>query len=124
MSTLFTIWMISVLVILAIISFAYLLARRERQFARISPHHIRDLVGDEIVSLHRDFSALVEKVKPHGKRTVSMGLSVIKKGQDVFISRVFGGIQTEKGRASSFYLKQIAENKEKDVERENSDRGL
>ncbi len=124
MSTLLIIWIVSALTLLCIVVYARKNAGRQENVNEQSQIRLGDVVSREITTLHRDFYKLLDAAKPHGQRSLSAGLVMVKRGQDLFISRVYGRIQSEKGRASSFFLKQIAEHKERDVERENSSRSM
>lgn len=117
-------WIISALTILGIILYARFYQSEREDALLHGEHRLSDVLTEEMLSLHRDLRELFEVLKPHGKRSLSAGLVMVKRGQDLFISRVYGRIQCEKGRASSFFLKQIAEHQGKDAERENSERSV
>lgn len=124
MSTLLIIWIVSALTLLSIVIYARKCAAVRDITALQAEVRFSDVVTREITTLHRDFYKLLDAARPHGERSLSAGLVMVKRGQDLFISRVYGRIQSEKGRASSFFLKQIAEHKERDLERENSSRSM
>ncbi len=56
---------------------------------------------------------IINGLRPHGKSIVRGSYRILRRGHDIFIERVYGRIRIDKGRASSFFLKQIAEHQEK-----------
>ncbi|KKU77599.1 MAG: hypothetical protein UY04_C0055G0004 [Parcubacteria group bacterium GW2011_GWA2_47_7] len=124
MVTLFQIWLVSALVLIGIMFYAYVNAVRQQYTAIHTRLRFADFVFDEVSLLHRDIFRLVEKAKPQGQRTARAGMVIVKRGQEFFTSRIFGRIESERGRASSFFLKQIIEHKERDVERGNDERSV
>ena len=124
MSMLLILWIVSGMTLVGVILYArHIAAKVEFSAPHVAPT-LPDVVASEVALLHRDFSKLIDVAKPHGKRTLAAGVVMVKRGQDVFIRRVYGRIQSEKGRASSFFLKQIAEHKEKDAKRDDGERSM
>jgi hypothetical protein len=72
----------------------------------------RDFIAVELTRIVGYVSHLLSYARPHGARALFHGSEALKKGHDLFIEKVFGGIEIEKGKAASFFLKRIIEHKE------------
>lgn len=112
MSILLGVWIASLMTIIAIVLYGRVLHVRRTHEHEHAPVHIHDLIAHEIFKLNKEFSRLVESAKPHGVRTARAGLVMVKRGQELFVRRVYGRIKIEKGSTSSFFLKHISEHKE------------
>ena len=110
MSLLVTIWTVSLAAMVGI----YWYAATRASVSRVAraPKDLTELMTREIQHLNADFGQLLRDIRPHGVRAVRAGLIAVKRGNDLIISRVYGRMSVEKGKASSFFLKQIAEHKE------------
>ena len=113
MSILLGIWIMSLASIVGVLLYGRMIQHQRgdeaSNRAAESPTSFSEVVSHELATLNRDIRALIDALKPHGVRTIASGVTIVRKGQEVFISRVYGRIKTQKGRASSFFLKQIAE---------------
>lgn len=113
MSILLGIWFASIVVIVGIVLYGRVLySKKGFHSYTYSSIHLYDLITNEIFELYKVFLWKFENVKPHGVRTVKRGLVMAKRGQEIFIHRVYGRVKVEKGRTSSFFLKHISEHKE------------
>ncbi len=112
MSILLSIWIVSLVSIVGALVYGRML-KHERRSETIElserPVSFSDFMSHELALLKRDMLLLIGSLRPHGVRTIRSGVSMVLRGQEVFISRVYGRIKTQKGLASSFFLKQIAE---------------
>lgn len=112
MSILLFIWVVSLASIVGVIVYGRITPnqRRSETIGLIEKSvSFSDFVTHELTMLNRDVLLLMAGLKPHGVRTIQSGVTIVRRGQEVFISRVYGGIKAQKGLASSFFLKQIAE---------------
>ena len=112
MSLLLWIWAFALVALIGVGVRASYMAGRGVRPAYV-PHDLSDLVRAEIVRMRADGREIVEAIKPHGKSVAKESLRVLRRGHDLIIERVYGRIRVEKGRASSFFLKQIAEHQGK-----------
>lgn len=104
-----TIWALSLVVMLVLVA----LGRRSSRsfdYAQV-PQDLGEFVRDTLYRSADRFSHVIHRVKPHASRVAGVFIIIGKKGHDTFIDRVFGKTNAEKGRASSFFLKNIAEHK-------------
>jgi hypothetical protein len=125
MSVLSYTWIVSALLCALLLLYARFLLSRLGVSKEIGAHNnLRDIIALEIVALRDDGARFVRFMTPHGKRSLSLGARVCRRGHDVFMRRVYGRIHLEKGRASSFFLKQIVEHKELDTMRDDPLRGV
>lgn len=111
MSILFGIWLVSLVTILGIVTYGWILYRRSFHAQVHTPLRLHDIFTHEVSQMHKDFYKLLAHMRPHGVRTARAGLVMIKRGQELFIHRVYGRMKIEKGSASSFFLKHITEHK-------------
>ena len=112
MSILLSIWIVSLASIVGALVYGRIVTNQRRsETIELSqrPVSFSDFMSHELAELKSDMLLLIEGLRPHGVRTIRSGVTMVQRGQEVFISRVYGRIKTEKGRASSFFLKQIAE---------------
>ncbi len=115
-----TIWTLSLVVMMVLI----VLGKKSSQtldYAEV-PQDLSEFVRETLYRSAYHFSHVIHKVRPHASRALDVVVVVGKKGHDTFIDRVFGKRRREKGSASSFFLKNIAEHKvetRKDVDAKN-----
>jgi len=112
MSILLGIWFVSLITILGIVLYGSMLHNKNlhpHEHPEVHPH---DFIAHEISELNKVFLRLLKSAKPHGIRTARAGFVIVKRGQEIFIRRVYGHMNVEKGRTSSFFLKHISEHKE------------
>ena len=111
MSLLVISWLLSLVTLGGVVFYA-----RSRDTSPVSSEERstdwRDFIAIELTRMVGYISRLFDYARPHGERAVFHGTVVLKKGHDLFIEKVFGGIEIEKGKAASFFLKRIAEHKE------------
>ncbi len=116
MITLFLIWLSSLLAML-ILSLCALLRLRgaSANFVSRIPSRSPELpafIRLQIEELFRHLHVVAKRSEPHARRLSVVVISLGKRGHDYFIERIFGRIIRERGKASSFFLKHIAEHKE------------
>ena len=106
-----TIWIGSLLVMLLVIMLGGgKEASRVMSNAQI-PEDLGEFVRDTLSHSMSRFSRTAGILKPHIDRVTQVFVVVGRKGHDTFIDRVFGRTNATPGRASSFFLKNIAEHK-------------
>ena len=76
------------------------------------PENFHDFFMEEFARMEEFFRMVLERLHPHGKRALVSGGTLLKKGHDAFLEKIFGGIEVEKGKVTSFFVKRIAEQKE------------
>lgn len=116
MSMLSLIWLLA-LAVMAGIVFSARTKSGENMYEGKRALRLGDLASKEAHLLLRDTVSLVNDIRPHGARAFRSGLVFVRRGQDFFIARVYGKMQMQKGSASSFFLKQIAEHQGQSVGR-------
>ena len=115
-----TIWILSLVVMLALI----MLGKKSSQvldYAQV-PQDLGEFVRETLYRSAGRFSQVIHEVRPHASRALDVLVVVGKKGHDTFIDRVYGKLRAEKGTASSFFLKNIAEHQavtRKDIDAKN-----
>ena len=115
-----TIWILSLVVMLALI----MLGKKSSQVLDYAqaPQDLSEFVRETLYRSADRFSQVIHKVRPHASRALDVFVVVGKKGHDTFIDRVYGKLRAEKGTASSFFLKNIAEHQavtRKDIDAKN-----
>ena len=116
-----TIWIASLLVMLTLVLLGKRASSREFNYAQ-PPHDLGEFVRDTLYISADRFSHLLQMAQPYALRVLEAFAVVGRKGHDTFIDRVFGKRSAEKGTASSFFLKNIAEHKaesKRDVDAQN-----
>lgn len=123
MTTLFSIWGISGLMLVAFLVYAW---RRREQ---LSPSRrdqslpsLSHVVWQEVAATKEVVSRVMGGARPHGLKLVSSSTYLILQGRKFFMSRIYGIIKIEKGLTPSFFLKQIAEHR--DERRQDFDRTI
>lgn len=113
MSLLIAIWLISLVVVLAIIILAYARARHDEVTvgSGVLPSKFVEFFGDQFHDFLFHASRALHHVKPHAAQVVVTAISFTKRGHDLFIERIFGRVELKRGSAGSFFLKHIAEEK-------------
>jgi hypothetical protein len=113
MSPLFAIWSLSLMVVVAIIAFAYSRMRHDEVAVGgvALPSKFVEFFGDQFHDMFAHVSRVLHHVRPHAAQVGMLALSLSKRGHDLFVERVFGRIELKRGSASSFFLKHIAEEK-------------
>ena len=110
MNVLVSIWSLSLITLLLVIFFA-LYAFRRGSTVRVFHHNVESFVTYEFNSflgaIHKSFHS----IRPHAERFGMVAFERGKNGYDIFIERIFGKVEIEKGKAASFFLKHIAEHK-------------
>lgn len=90
-------------------------AVRARAFEGFSHAHIQSVVKEDLSHVAHRTGQLVERVRPKVEAVaVATAIFVVRKGRHarMLVSRyIFGRIEIERGKASSFFLKRIAEDK-------------
>ncbi|OGZ09262.1 MAG: hypothetical protein A3D65_05865 [Candidatus Lloydbacteria bacterium RIFCSPHIGHO2_02_FULL_50_13] len=112
MSILLTIWLLSLLVLLGLVFYA-----RSRRSALTLPREssagdFGDFLMNESRAVGEEFWRGAARLRPHGERVIVESGVLIKKGHNMLIEKAFGRIAAPKGKASSFFLKRIAEHKD------------
>ncbi len=113
MTTLFAIWGITGLMLVALFVYAWRrgeqlsLPRRDQSLPSLS--HV---VWQEVATTKDIVSRLMSGVRPHGLRLVGSSTYLVLEGRKFFMSRIYGRIKIEKGLTPSFFLKQIAEHRD------------
>lgn len=118
MSLLMYIWFASFLAMVGIV----LHGRRSRSKTELLDIRLSDFASHEAHLLLTDVISFFHILRPHGVRALSRGLVFVRRGQDFIITNVYGKTKMHKGSASSFFLKQIAEQKEMESEKRAEDR--
>ena len=116
-----TIWILSLVVMLALIMIGKKSSLPALDYAQ-APQDLGEFVRETLYRSVGRFSQVMHKVRPHASRALDVFVVVGKKGHDTFIDRVYGKLRAEKGTASSFFLKNIAEHKavkRKDIDAKN-----
>ena len=111
MSLLLVIWLLALSLIVGIIFYARIARRDARLNTARTPQDWSEFVHDEVLRMYGNVGRMVHVARPHGERAMSAGIVIVRRGHDLFIERVFGRMSVEKGKASSFFLKQITESK-------------
>lgn len=110
--TLATVW-ISSLIGMAVL--ALWGAVRARAFEGFSHAHIHGVVKEDLLHVAERAGHLIERMRPRVEEiAVATVVFIVRRGRHVrmLVSRyVFGRIEIERGKASSFFLKRIAEDK-------------
>lgn len=90
-------------------------AIRSRAFDGFVHAHIHGVVKEDISHVSKRASMLIQKMRPRVEGiAVASAVFVVRRGARVsamFSRHVLGRIEFEKGKASSFFLKRIAEEK-------------
>jgi hypothetical protein len=113
MSFLFISWLVSLIAVGGIAGMA-LSGMRGRSFSR--EHEPTDLSGFLSGELHAFFELLrsyaTHAWRPLANWTIDKSAHYVTRGHDMFMERVYGRVEIERGKAASFFLKRIAEHKE------------
>lgn len=112
MSMLAFLWFISLALLVGMV----LYARKRLEILPLSrvivaPEGFGDFFANEVLRIIGDCYWIFKKLRPHGEMLAEVGMRVIERGHRIFVERVYGRIQVEQGKASSFFLKHIAEYK-------------
>ncbi len=80
----------------------------------VSPFHLElpGFVHLQVEEFFRHLHSAAKHTEPHARQLRVVIIGVVTRGHDYFIERIFGRIVRERGKASSFFLKHIAEHKE------------
>jgi hypothetical protein len=110
-SSLFVIWSLSLMVVVAITGFAYSRMRYNKfTVAGIPPpSQFVEFFGDQFHDICAHVLKALHYAKPHVAQAGVIALSFGKRGHDVFVERVFGRTEFKRGSAGSFFLKHLAE---------------
>ena len=103
-------WLVSLLLLIGIFGYA-----RTREVMSISadvPENFRDFIAIELARIGEYFLHGFAQARPHGERVIAGSTILLKKGHDLFIEKIIGRIEVEKGKTASFFLKRIVEYKE------------
>jgi hypothetical protein len=113
MTSLFAIWSLSLMVVIAIIGAAHLRMRRnELTVGGVPlPSKFSEFIGDQFHDMLSHVLHAIHHMKPHVAQVAVTALSFTQRGHDIFVERVFGRIELKRGNAASFFLKHIAEHK-------------
>ena len=103
-------WLGSILVLVGI--FLYACTRTSTSISENVPGSFKDFVAIEMVRTSGELLHGLAQARPHGERAFAEGVMLFQRGHAMFIEKVFGRLEIEKGKAGSFFLKRIAENKE------------
>lgn len=112
MSFLTALWLISLVLLVGIIVYA---RRKEASFAASfeeMPDSFADFIAIELTRMTGHLSRGATQLRPHGERVIAQSTVFLKKGHDIFIEKIFGRMEIEKGNVVSFFLKRITEHKE------------
>lgn len=104
------VWLGSLLLALCI--FVYARVRGGRTLGYDREAYLGSLIAEELSGVGQHAARGALYFRPHGERAVAYGTLWLKRGHDVFIEKVFGRIEIEKGRTPSFFLKRIALHRE------------
>lgn len=121
MSILVMTWAGSLAIMIGILFYGQLLAKRSASRGGEVVANWSDLIRKESIAAWRYALLVMHALHPHAKRAVVSLVVIARRSHDMFIERVFGHIEVEKGKTASFFLKRIAEHKE--VTRGNIERG-
>lgn len=108
MSATFLLWIGSLLLILTIV----VLAAVRRTVPVTTEVSFADLVRDELSWIVDHLRMITRGAFNKGSALLVSGAMPLRRGNELFIERVFGKMKIERGRASSFFLKRIAEHKD------------
>ncbi len=113
MTALLSVWALSIAILFAVTLYAYHRAQRV-PLPRYVPRSLSDFVHEALSHLAIHLHSAAGTAKPHARRFSETLISISRRGHDVFIDRVFGRMSQERGRSASFFLKYIAEHKERE----------
>lgn len=111
MLSLFALWSLSLIVVIAIIVFAYL-RMRQRGIAVSSgviPSQFTEFFGDQFHDMFLHALQGFHHAKPHATQIGMIALTWSNRGRDLFVERIFGRTEQKRGNTVSFFLKHIAE---------------
>ncbi|OGZ07211.1 MAG: hypothetical protein A2942_03790 [Candidatus Lloydbacteria bacterium RIFCSPLOWO2_01_FULL_50_20] len=109
MTLLTAIWLLS----LAVVSGILVYAHRKNTDLRVSPEDVlasfADFLALELSHMIDQLSYGAVRVRPHGIRILTQSRIFLERGHDIFLEKIFGRLDVEKGNVTSFFLKRIAE---------------
>lgn len=108
MPVIFFLWVGSLLAMSGIIAFAVF---RRSTYATSETTFV-DFVRGEMYHVAVFFRAIVFSALKNGSALIISGAGPLRRGNEMFMERMFGRVKIERGRASSFFLKRIAEHKD------------
>jgi hypothetical protein len=107
-----TTWLLSLATLVGIVWYAYRRGDRMSVAPEEIPKNLAEFIAIELTRMTGHLARGIVHVRPHGERVVFHGAVFLKKGHAVFIEKIFGRMDVEKGNVTSFFLKRIAEHKE------------
>ncbi|MDO8521019.1 MAG: hypothetical protein Q7S52_02800 [bacterium] len=112
MPFLLAIWLFSLVVVIGIAFYARFKQQVPLPISGDATSDLDDFFVGELRGMSNELLRGVARFRPHGERVIIQGGVLIRKGHNMLIEKAFGRIAVEKGKASSFFLKRIAEHKD------------
>jgi hypothetical protein len=112
MSTVLVVWGASLFAMLLLLGIAIFRGTRAAGGSALGGGgSFSDFVLEELDEMRSVLAGSLEKVRPHAVGAVTHSVAFLDRGQDLFIKKVFGRLEREKGGTTSFFLKRIIEQK-------------
>ncbi len=112
MTPLIALWLFALIILVGIVVYGFHTKGSTNVSSEDAPTNWCNFLAIELTRMAGYISHLLIHARPHGEKAVAHGTIFLKKGHDMFIEKIFGRIEVEKGKAASFFLKRIAEHKE------------
>jgi hypothetical protein len=114
MSLLLALWLVSLSVLVVTSLVAHMRTRFVSAHHHV-PHDLGEFVHEALSHLAIHMHGAAKTMRPHTDKVTSFVVSIGKWSHGKFVDRVFGKAYQAPGKSASFFLKYIAEQKEKVV---------
>lgn len=114
MSLLLIIWTLSLVILSAILGFAFASKKKNAtntQNGASSGASFGEFLGEQCHDMLYHVQKGIHHMKPHARYYSHVAIGYSRRGHDFFVERVFGRVEIKKGISTSFFLKSIAEHK-------------